>query len=452
MPYDKPIGRTREIIEICRQVWAPRGAARARRPALHVPLPAGQGTGLGKPLKIINHPVRADIPIYVASLGDEERRAHRRDRRRLAAALLPAREGRARCGAPRSPRAPPSATPALGPLRDRAPAGCVAIGDEADGAGAARLDPPAWSRSTSAAWAPRAELLQRRSSAATATRPRPSAIQDLYLDGKKDEAARSSPRTSSSRRTSSAPRASSETASRRSAGRRHAPAGHAHGCERARRRRPTALAHRLTHPRAKGRRQALASTAGSGRAPGRRSNAAASTSAITAPATDDEVDRGLLHEPTAGKAAEGHHAAEPHDPERHDLAAHCVVDLLLQHGRQRRDDREVGGADRQHHGVGDGRHAHHAEHGEQRPRTPPSTTRRGGPCPTGRTPCRSTALRHRAHAERGVEHAVAIALGVDAEVPVGDRGHLGDERQAQQRERGDDDQALRHHPVAAGPR
>ena len=34
-----------------------------------IPLPEGQGTGLGKPLKLINHPLRADIPIYVASLG-----------------------------------------------------------------------------------------------------------------------------------------------------------------------------------------------------------------------------------------------------------------------------------------------------------------------------------------------------------------------------------------------
>ena len=35
---------------------------------VQVPLPAGQGTGLGKPLKLINHPVRADIPIWWASL------------------------------------------------------------------------------------------------------------------------------------------------------------------------------------------------------------------------------------------------------------------------------------------------------------------------------------------------------------------------------------------------
>jgi F420-dependent oxidoreductase-like protein len=34
-----------------------------------IPVPEGKGTGLGKPLKIINHPVRSEIPIYVASLG-----------------------------------------------------------------------------------------------------------------------------------------------------------------------------------------------------------------------------------------------------------------------------------------------------------------------------------------------------------------------------------------------
>jgi F420-dependent oxidoreductase-like protein len=68
LPYDRPLGRTREIIDICRQVWK-------RERLVHdgtsykIPLPAGQGTGLGKPLKLINHPLREDIPIYVASLG-----------------------------------------------------------------------------------------------------------------------------------------------------------------------------------------------------------------------------------------------------------------------------------------------------------------------------------------------------------------------------------------------
>jgi len=68
VPYDRPLGRTREIIEICRQVWK-RERVVHDGTSYQIPLPEGQGTGLGKPLKLINHPLRADIPIYVASLG-----------------------------------------------------------------------------------------------------------------------------------------------------------------------------------------------------------------------------------------------------------------------------------------------------------------------------------------------------------------------------------------------
>jgi F420-dependent oxidoreductase-like protein len=68
LPYDRPLGRTREIIEICRQVWKRERVVHDGR-NYHLPLPEGQGTGLGKPLKLITHPVRSEIPIYVASLG-----------------------------------------------------------------------------------------------------------------------------------------------------------------------------------------------------------------------------------------------------------------------------------------------------------------------------------------------------------------------------------------------
>jgi F420-dependent oxidoreductase-like protein len=66
--YDKPLGRTREIIDICRQVWR-RERVEHDGASYQIPVPEGQGTGLGKPLKLINHPVRSEIPIYVASLG-----------------------------------------------------------------------------------------------------------------------------------------------------------------------------------------------------------------------------------------------------------------------------------------------------------------------------------------------------------------------------------------------
>jgi len=66
--YDAPLARTREVVEICRRVW--------RRETLvfegdhyRIPLPPGEGTGLGKPLKLINHPVRPRIPILLAAMG-----------------------------------------------------------------------------------------------------------------------------------------------------------------------------------------------------------------------------------------------------------------------------------------------------------------------------------------------------------------------------------------------
>ena len=68
VPYDAPIARTREVIDICRQVWR-RETVQHHGRHYTIPLPAEQGTGLGKPLKLINKPVRERIPILVAALG-----------------------------------------------------------------------------------------------------------------------------------------------------------------------------------------------------------------------------------------------------------------------------------------------------------------------------------------------------------------------------------------------
>ncbi|MGH9063518.1 MAG: LLM class F420-dependent oxidoreductase [Acidimicrobiales bacterium] len=65
--YDHPLQRTREVVEVCRQVW--RRERLSHDGLYQVPLPAGQGTGLGKPLKLITHPKRDRIPIYVAAIG-----------------------------------------------------------------------------------------------------------------------------------------------------------------------------------------------------------------------------------------------------------------------------------------------------------------------------------------------------------------------------------------------
>jgi F420-dependent oxidoreductase-like protein len=67
VPYDAPLTRTREIIEICRRIWKRERLEYAGK-KYQMPLPKGQGTGLGKPLKMITHPVRDDIPISIAAL------------------------------------------------------------------------------------------------------------------------------------------------------------------------------------------------------------------------------------------------------------------------------------------------------------------------------------------------------------------------------------------------
>jgi F420-dependent oxidoreductase-like protein len=66
--YDAPLARTREIIDICRSVWR-RDRLEYAGANYQIPLAEGHGTGLGKPLKLIDHPVRERIPVYVASLG-----------------------------------------------------------------------------------------------------------------------------------------------------------------------------------------------------------------------------------------------------------------------------------------------------------------------------------------------------------------------------------------------
>ena len=69
IPYKAPLGHTREAIEICRKVWKREEKLTYEGKYYTLPLPEAQGTGLGKPLKIITHPLRPNIPIHIASLG-----------------------------------------------------------------------------------------------------------------------------------------------------------------------------------------------------------------------------------------------------------------------------------------------------------------------------------------------------------------------------------------------
>ncbi len=68
-PFSKPLARTREYVSIIRQVLAREEPVSNDGP--HYPLPyTGEGAwGLGKPLKSITHPLRADLPIFMGAEG-----------------------------------------------------------------------------------------------------------------------------------------------------------------------------------------------------------------------------------------------------------------------------------------------------------------------------------------------------------------------------------------------
>ena len=66
-PYPKPLARTREYVEIVRRVVAREAPLVFEGEHYTIPFPGG--TGLGKPLKSITHPLRKDLPIYLAAEG-----------------------------------------------------------------------------------------------------------------------------------------------------------------------------------------------------------------------------------------------------------------------------------------------------------------------------------------------------------------------------------------------
>ena len=65
--YGKPLKRTREYVEIIRKVLAREEPLQFHGEYYDIPVQGG--TGLGKPLKLITRPIRPDIPIYLAAIG-----------------------------------------------------------------------------------------------------------------------------------------------------------------------------------------------------------------------------------------------------------------------------------------------------------------------------------------------------------------------------------------------
>jgi len=185
--YDAPIGRTREIVEICRQVWKRERVEHSGR-YYQLPLPADQGTGLGKPLKIITHPVRPQIPVWLAALGPKNVQLAGEIADGWLPFLFMPDKARDVWGADLDAGAAKRSSD-LGPL-EIAAGGLVAIGD--DQADVAELARPMVALYVGGMGARGKnfynDLMSRYGYEAEA-----KVIQDLYLDGKKEEAAAAVP-------------------------------------------------------------------------------------------------------------------------------------------------------------------------------------------------------------------------------------------------------------------
>src|SRR3954463_2429678 len=68
-PYGKPLGKTREYVEIVRTILKREQPLEHHGRHYDIPYSGDDATGLGKPLKLIIHPVRNEIPIYLAAIG-----------------------------------------------------------------------------------------------------------------------------------------------------------------------------------------------------------------------------------------------------------------------------------------------------------------------------------------------------------------------------------------------
>jgi F420-dependent oxidoreductase-like protein len=67
-PWGKPLGKTREYVEIVRTVLR-RETLEHHGEHYDIPYSGPGATGLGKPLKVLGRPLRADVPIFLAALG-----------------------------------------------------------------------------------------------------------------------------------------------------------------------------------------------------------------------------------------------------------------------------------------------------------------------------------------------------------------------------------------------
>jgi F420-dependent oxidoreductase-like protein len=68
-PYGRPLAKTREYVEIVRAILARQAPLEHHGAHYDIPYRGPDATGLGKPLRLIVHPRRSDLPIYLAAIG-----------------------------------------------------------------------------------------------------------------------------------------------------------------------------------------------------------------------------------------------------------------------------------------------------------------------------------------------------------------------------------------------
>jgi F420-dependent oxidoreductase-like protein len=190
VPYTKPLTRTREVVEICRKVWAREERLSYEGSVFTLPLPPSEGTGLGTPLKMINHPVRSSVPVYLASLGEKNVELTAEIADGWLPHLFIPEKADAVWGAALA-RGAARRDPALGPLEISA-GGLLAIGEGEETRRLADFTRPMIALYVGGMGAKGKNFyntLARRYGYEDAA----DRIQELYLDGRKDEAAAAVP-------------------------------------------------------------------------------------------------------------------------------------------------------------------------------------------------------------------------------------------------------------------
>jgi F420-dependent oxidoreductase-like protein len=191
VPFDRPVQRTREIIDICRATWR-RERVEYHGAVLDLPLADVAGaTGLGKPIKLVDHPVRERIPIWWASLGPlaVEATAEVADGW-IPLHVIPEKLNDV-WGEPLR-RGLAGRDPDLGPL-EIAAGGTVAIGDGVDAEALYEEMAPHLALYVGGMGA-KGKNFYNDLAVAYGYEREAGLVQDLYLDGKRDEAAAEIPR------------------------------------------------------------------------------------------------------------------------------------------------------------------------------------------------------------------------------------------------------------------